>query len=188
MRGYIRLDDGMPEHPKIAALDARSAWTFVCSIAYANRNLTDGFVPDAVAFRLADHPQQGEPSQVIDELADAGLWEVAEGGYQIHDYPDYQRSREEVRGTAETLSEKRARAGRAGAAKRWQRHGKTWQTAGKRHGKNALEQEQEQELGLPYGKEKRPAAAAYQPFDDGSAPARDTELGLAAIRDILAGE
>jgi hypothetical protein len=171
----------MPEHPKIAALDARSAWTFVCSIAYANRNLTDGFVPDAVAFRLADHPQQGEPSQVIDELAAAGLWEVVDGGYQIHDYPDYQRSKEEVRGTAETLSEKRARAGRAGAAKRWQGHDKTWQRAGEIRGKNALELEQEQELGLPLAKEKRPQAAAYQPFQQSN---HEPQLDRAAALEL----
>src|ERR1035437_8742986 len=42
---WVRIDDGFPEHPKIARVGAFGAWLQLQALAYCNRNLTDGFVP-----------------------------------------------------------------------------------------------------------------------------------------------
>lgn len=135
MRGWIKIDDAMPEHPKIAALAPSVAWTFFCSIAYSSRNLTDGFVPEQIAIRLGgDH---GEA--IADALIEHGLWDEVEGGFQIHDYLDYQRSRADVL----ALKEARIAAGRLGG-KRSSR-AKDKQVLKQNVSKGQAEQEQEQE-------------------------------------------
>lgn len=91
---WVRLDDGFPDHPKVAAAGPLAAWLYVCGLAYSARLLTDGFIPAAQARRLADVPEAGA---LAVRLVEVGLWEVAKGGYRIHDYLDYQPSAERIR-------------------------------------------------------------------------------------------
>jgi hypothetical protein len=46
---WVRLDTGLPDHPKILALIAakkqRAALVYVFGLAYSGRHETDGFVP-----------------------------------------------------------------------------------------------------------------------------------------------
>lgn len=107
---WVKLDDHFPDHPKVLAAGPLAAWLYVCGLAYASRYLTDGFVPAAQVPRLADLKQA---SALAERLVDAGLWEQTDGGYQIHDYLEYQRSAREV----DELSAKRAEAGRRGGAR-----------------------------------------------------------------------
>lgn len=85
---WVQIDDGMPEHPKILRLSDRAFRLQVEGLCYSNRNLTDGFVPSQVAHR------SGRKSAL--ELVAAGCWDEADGGYQIHDFDEYQPSRAEV--------------------------------------------------------------------------------------------
>jgi hypothetical protein len=131
---WVRVDDHYDEHPKIAQVGPLGVALWAAALAYANRNGTGGFIPWAVARGLvqweflgpveADGRQKvyrigissgmlGEDVSaafVIDLLLDAGLWEEAEGGYQIHDYGDYQPTTE----TVDARREVRAAAGRLG--------------------------------------------------------------------------
>jgi hypothetical protein len=60
---------------------------------YCARLLTDGFVPRAQVRKLADlDDAQAQAKQLVN----AGLWEAVDGGYQIHDYLDYNPSRDDV--------------------------------------------------------------------------------------------
>lgn len=119
---WVKLDDHFDEHPKIAAVGPLGLALWVVSIAYCNRNLTDGFIPRSVADRLVDwtHPDdEGRPwllgitkskdsdatfspgcdvdsSLVIDTLLEGGIWHEVQGGYRIHDYSDYQPSKSDV--------------------------------------------------------------------------------------------
>jgi hypothetical protein len=92
---WIKFDDHFDEHPKIAALSDSAFSLWVTSIAYSNRNLTDGFIPSMVGLgklRFCD----GNTIQPIRELEAAGLWESCEGGWRIHDYSDFQPSKAQV--------------------------------------------------------------------------------------------
>lgn len=87
---WVKVDDHYPDHPKLQALgddyDAGISLD-IRAKCYASANLTDGFIPSRV-FR--------HESAMIARLVEVGLWHVAEGGYQIHDYLEYNPSREEV--------------------------------------------------------------------------------------------
>lgn len=100
---WIKIDDRMPEHPKIAGLRDRAFRAHVEALCYCAGSLTDGFIPEAVAKRRRWIPSSAE-------LVGARLWESAEGGWRIHDYLEHQRSRER----AEGVSVQRAAAGSRG--------------------------------------------------------------------------
>ncbi len=105
MRGWVKLDDGMPEHPKVEALSDNAFRAFICSIAYSGRQLTDGYLPAQVAHRYANGS--------LGELTDSGLWEIVEGGYVVHDYLEYQRSKADVLELREARKEAGAKGGKA---------------------------------------------------------------------------
>jgi len=119
---WVRIDDHFNEHPKLAAVGPVGWGIWLAGLAYSNRNLTDGFIPHAVAAGFGGDWEVLTPSEtnpdadtvwtidrgtgmrgeqmdtawVIAILLQYGLWEMAPGGYQIHDYADYQPTKAEV--------------------------------------------------------------------------------------------
>ena len=114
---WVRLDDEFDEHPKIARVGPFGAWLQVQALCYCNRNLTDGFVPLAIAeafmrrgivrideagrrWTLGEtcgmHGRDVQEADWAAVLVEAGMWEVVPGGYRIHDYKDYQPSKARV--------------------------------------------------------------------------------------------
>ncbi len=114
---WVQIDDAFDEHPKVSRLGDAAFRAFVEGLCYCNRNLTDGRINRGIA-RLRGWTRRAR------ELVEAGLWEADADGWLIHDYPQYQPSREEVLAIREERHEARSRAGRMGAAARWQRDGK----------------------------------------------------------------
>ena len=104
--GWLRLDDAFGDHPKVAGLSDRAFRAHVLGLLYCARQLTDGFVPQALA----------PSARVTGELERAGLWSPNKRGWVIHDFLDYNPSK------AETLDKRAAKsmAGAKGAAVRWQ--------------------------------------------------------------------
>ncbi len=93
-RTYIRLHDGMPDHPKVVGLSHAAFRLYVESICWCGRHLTDGKVPAAAMKRMG-----GWSPTAIKELAAAGLLETGDGPeWLIHDYTEHQRTAEEVAG------------------------------------------------------------------------------------------
>lgn len=101
---WARLDDGFPDHPKILGLSDRAFRTHVEGICYAARMLTDGLVP-----RSAVRKRAGAV-----ELVERGVWLAATDGYLIHDFLEYQRSREQVMAERQAATERRVTEGRRG--------------------------------------------------------------------------
>lgn len=93
---WVRFDDGFFRHPKVvtAGRDARDL--FMASVFYANSNLTDGFVPEGAVPLIAPEAGLKSFAKAVRALLANGLWEPADGGYQIHDYLEYQASAEKV--------------------------------------------------------------------------------------------
>lgn len=88
-----RLDDGLYDHPKLgdlgrSKLPAVGLWTL--AISWSNRRLTDGFVPTE---RIA---MLGGTRSIAETLVTAGMFDHAEGGYTIHDFLEFNESRETV--------------------------------------------------------------------------------------------
>lgn len=107
---WVKIDDAMPENPKVAALSPAARWAMVESWCYSARNRTDGRIPASIAKRMAT-------ATGIRQLVEAGLWEREGGDYIVHDYLQYNPSRAELEARDEKraeLSEARAEAGRRG--------------------------------------------------------------------------
>jgi len=85
---WTKLDDGFGDHPKLAALSSDAFRLHVRSMCYAGRYLTDGKVPTAFV--------ASAPKSLVEELVSGGLWEVVSGGWMIHDYLDFNPTREKV--------------------------------------------------------------------------------------------
>lgn len=103
---WVKIDDNLPDHPKVLAIPrehrAEAMWLFVRANCYCSRNLTDGFVP----LGYFDDAQA-----TVQHLLEVGLLDDAPPtGYRVHDYLDYNRSKEQV----EEFKAKRKAAGQKG--------------------------------------------------------------------------
>ena len=117
-RTYVKVHDGLPDHPKIIEAGGEAGWLYICGLAYASRQLTDGVIPKRLVPRLTDG---SKPEASASALLRVGLWHEGEHDcpkcppagpdhYVIHDYLDHQRSASEVA----DLRAKRSAAGQRG--------------------------------------------------------------------------
>ena len=113
--GWFRLDESFPEHPKVMGLGLRAEGLFVRGLAYACRVKTDGHIPTAFIRSMPDPDVEA----VATSLVAAGLWETTPCGFLIHDYLDYQPSREDLKQRTEVFRESGRRGGtRSGIVRR----------------------------------------------------------------------
>ena len=105
---WFRIDDGFNDHPKVDALEdgpcadaAESLW--LRAGVWSAKHLTDGFIPVGRAKRLARNRKA--PA----ELVRVGLWEAVDGGYQYHDWPDHQPTKEDVEAKRSLENARKAR-------------------------------------------------------------------------------
>lgn len=106
---WVRIDDHFDEHPKIVGLDDHAFALFVSGLAYCNRNLTDGFIPTGVGLGKLRYCG-GKQKSAASGLVTAGLWAVVDGGWQVHDFGEYQPTKQQV----EDERAKKQAAGQAG--------------------------------------------------------------------------
>ena len=99
---WVKLDDQFPQHPKVVQVGPLGIAMQVAGLCYCSRFLTDGFIPASAVPTFMDFSELDEHAfngfgnvcwKAVGKLLDAGMWEKAEGGYQIHDYLAYQPSR-----------------------------------------------------------------------------------------------
>jgi hypothetical protein len=104
---WFRVDDQSAFHPKVVRAGNAAFGAWVRLGAYCNAQLTDGFVPEQVARLIASKRE-------IDNMIAAGLLHPTSGGYEIHDYHDFQPASDEVKERRAQVAAKRAEAGRLG--------------------------------------------------------------------------
>jgi len=87
---YFKVDDHFHSHPKILdlGLEAIGLWTLAGS--WSGEQLTDGFISSSLIARLGGSPETAQA------LVDAGLWEIAEGGYLFHDWDAHNQTKAQV--------------------------------------------------------------------------------------------
>ena len=92
---WVRLDDGLPSHPKIL-----SAWsTYPASIglwalALAWSARTDGHITPELVHQLI--PGRGPRERAIAALEEPILWVPNDAGWEIHDWRKYNYTRAQV--------------------------------------------------------------------------------------------
>lgn len=110
-RTYIRLHDGMPDHPKVVGLSHAAFRLYVECMCWSSRHLTDGVVPAAAMRRMG-----GWSRSAVQELSAASLLEGASGAaWSVHDYTRHQRTAVEVA----SRKEAKRSAGVTGNHERW---------------------------------------------------------------------
>jgi hypothetical protein len=125
---WVRLDENFAQHPKVLQAGPLGMAMHVSALCYCNRHLTDGFVPKQIASMLLDLSglamrmwdgdmvgggQDATWELIIEDLVGAGLWEPVKGGWLIHDYLDYQPSKQQIQRVREIRSEVGRKGGEA---------------------------------------------------------------------------
>jgi hypothetical protein len=110
---WVKLDDQFADHPKIVACGPLASWLYVCGLGYCCRLLTDGFIPEGQVRKLADVE---DAKGLAENLVEVNLWERCDGGYRVHDYHDYQPTREKALAIREMRAEAGSRGGKQKAS------------------------------------------------------------------------
>ena len=87
---WFKVDDSFYRHPKTAPLSFAAKGVWIHAGTWCADQLTDGFVPERIL------RSWHVPPELVAELVDAECWIKVDGGYQFHDWLDYQPSRESV--------------------------------------------------------------------------------------------
>ena len=101
---WARFDDGFPGHRKIRRLTDGAYRLHTTAICHCAHDLTDGFVTPE---DITEMESIRQPEKRIAELVKADCWAVAVGGWMIHDYLDYNPSREQVIAERESARERK---------------------------------------------------------------------------------
>jgi hypothetical protein len=147
---WVRLDEEFVHHPKVVQVGPHGVALQVAALCYSNRYLTDGFIPFGAVRTLLDFNRVGEnvgerqdywvevgALNVARKLVEAGLWTEVPGGFRIHDFHDYQPTREAV----EAERARNSVAGkRSGEARRSRGRQRTVEQSGERSVERSVEQ------------------------------------------------
>jgi hypothetical protein len=104
---YVNVDEDLPDHRKVLSLPRQdrpaAMWLWMRGMCYSSRHLTDGFIPAGLA-------DSDEDERLAGLLCEAGLWHKNPAGWEIHDFLEWNRSKEQV----EAIKESKREAGRRG--------------------------------------------------------------------------
>lgn len=107
---WVLLDDNFPNHPKAVQAGPVAAYLFVCGLCYCRKYHTGGFIPQKA---IASLGVSRKPTRMIESLIGAGLWDIVEGGYKVHDYDGFYAD-EDDKAMKDTIRRQRQEAGRKG--------------------------------------------------------------------------
>lgn len=104
MSTWVKVHDTLRGNPKSLAAGDRAMWLYVCGLSYANEQETDGFVARIALPAVA--PGVKFPERLAAKLVEVEYWHVVDGGWEINDYLEFQRSAAEIKasGTASRAS------------------------------------------------------------------------------------
>jgi len=107
---WIKLDDSFLTNAKIlqAGLEARAL--YVAGLCYCGKTLSDGAIPAGMVPKLAALADVDDAASAAATLVALGLWHDAPGGFAVHDYLDYNPTRQQ----AESNAAQRALSGSIG--------------------------------------------------------------------------
>lgn len=88
---WARIDENAMDHPKIGNLPDGAFRLWVQGLAHCQKYLTDGYISDGALRLLRAYSPKRKAV-----LIEAGLWEESETGIRVHDYLDWNDSREHV--------------------------------------------------------------------------------------------
>ena len=118
---WARIDDNFFSHPKVRKAGKDAVILYMAALCHSNAYMTEGFIADDVLDLIGIQAFQNEPKSSANKLVECGLFIRVEGGYQIHDFLEYNYSRQQIN----DIKAKRAQAGRQGGRPTKQNESKT---------------------------------------------------------------
>lgn len=121
---WVRIDDAMPEHPKIVGLSDTAFRMHISALCHCSRYLTDGVFTERAFRAMTANVPRSSRARARKELILARVWVQTRDddgtlGYEIHDYAEYQPTRAEVlehrENTAKRVARWRQKTGRGNA-------------------------------------------------------------------------
>lgn len=94
---WVGLDDLFMSNPKRLRAGPEATLLFLAALCYSNNQLTDGRIGQEMLPLLGGMAQVRDLDAAVSALVRERLWEEVEGGYQIHDYLEYNLPAEEIR-------------------------------------------------------------------------------------------
>jgi hypothetical protein len=104
---WVRFDDQYPIHHKVEELSDAAFRLNTAAVCWCSRNTTDGHVGERKPILI--QPRARNINKVVEELVQAGLWKAAPGGWIIHDYLEYQPTKERVMSDRKASAERQKR-------------------------------------------------------------------------------
>jgi len=104
---WVRIDENAMDHPKFVAISA-NAWRLWCEgMTYCQKHLTDGFLPIQGVKGMRYYSLAALRMLLASLVPGKGpLWHDADGGYRVHDYHDWNESRDRVLGKRQEAKER----------------------------------------------------------------------------------
>jgi hypothetical protein len=106
---WLRIDDRVRTHPKIASAGPTAAWVWFCGVCYCREHLTDGLIPHAILATLVPGLKEGAVRKQAAILVRERLWHEADGGFRVHDFLDWNPTKAKVLEQRECEKDKKAR-------------------------------------------------------------------------------
>lgn len=107
---WAKIDDRFYLNPKVMRAGLEGRALYIAGLVHAAGGLTDGIIAQDVITRLAVLADVTDVTGATERLVALNLWEETEGGYLIHDYLEYNPTREHM----QQVRQVRADAGRLG--------------------------------------------------------------------------
>ena len=128
---WVRYDDQYPIHRKVAGLSDAAFRLNTAAIFWCSRNGTDGFVPEEDLDQVC--AQVRDPARFAAECVKRRTWHLAadqctsedcppprdQPGWRIHDYLEYQPTKDETEAAKKKQQEQKSSGGKLGNHRRW---------------------------------------------------------------------
>jgi DnaD/phage-associated family protein len=107
---WTRIDDKFLNNIKIQKAGALGMSLYLAGLIHCNTNLTDGFIDEEILPMLYGLSFQTPRNKSVERLVELKLWHRVDGGYEVNDFLDFNRSKSQI----EIIKEKRAESGSKG--------------------------------------------------------------------------
>jgi len=87
---WAQLDDHFHDNPKILDTSLPAIGLYAIGLSYCSAHLSDGFIPRVVVSGMRGSVAAAR------ELVAHHFWEPVQGGFRVHDYLQWNKSREQV--------------------------------------------------------------------------------------------